>query len=218
MIIKEFLKGIWPQSKKYRLLEFKSEKGVLWTGASATNFLKQQAPLAPCTLILFIRIQLTQVRRSACQGPSGSPRRCVWNQLSLLCQQQPGEFRSGPTGVSRSLLGLCLFNKNEGTTAGLFSQIRDPTLQEDPRDHDNLLAKPILLCSVVTIHWIAVSCTGTCVPHRGIGEGCESKGFWDYLTPSGNQPVAEDPSQQAVQHQEPEPRGRSCGLHAGDRG
>lgn len=33
------------------------------------------------------------------------------SQLSLLCQQQPGEFRSGPTGVSRSLLGLCLFNK-----------------------------------------------------------------------------------------------------------
>lgn len=99
MIIKEFLKGIWPQSKKYRLLEFKSEKGVFWTEASSTDFLKQHAPFQLCTMILFIRIRLTQVRRSACQGPSGSPRRCVWNQLSLLCQQQPGEFRSGPTGV-----------------------------------------------------------------------------------------------------------------------
>ena len=50
------------------------------------------------------------------------------------------------------LLGLCLFNRNEGTTAGLFSQIRDPTLLGDPRDHGNVLPKPILLRSVVTIH------------------------------------------------------------------
>ena len=57
-----------------------------------------------------------------------------------------------------------------------------------------------------------------CMPHRGTGEGCESKGFREYLTPSGNQPVVEDPSPQAVQHQEPEPRGRSCRLHAGDGG
>lgn len=33
------------------------------------------------------------------------------------------------------------------------------------------------------------------MPHRGTAEGCESKGLREYLTPSGNQPVDEDPSQ-----------------------